>query len=115
MRPDLMLLPQQSHEAVVLLAGAWGERGGPGARQGVVILTDRSAGNLSGNVMRKKMRGGKKEVLDIKKKKKVPQRSPNLPTCHQTKWDNYDKFCDLHTFPTIPDTKESTSALSICV
>lgn len=62
MCPDLVLLPQQCHEAVVLLAGAWGERGGTGARQGVVVLTDRSAGNLSGNVMRRKMRVGKKEI-----------------------------------------------------
>lgn len=48
MRPDLVLLPQKTHEAVILFAGARGERGGTGASQGVVLLTDWSAGNLSG-------------------------------------------------------------------
>lgn len=45
--PDLVLLPQQSHEAVVLFAGARRDRGCAGASQGVVVLTDRSTGNLS--------------------------------------------------------------------
>lgn len=43
-----MLLPQKIHETAVLLAGARGERGGTGTSQGVVLLTDWSAGNLLG-------------------------------------------------------------------
>lgn len=46
--PDLVLLPQQSHEAVVLLAAARGVRRAAGASQRVVVLTDGGAGDLSG-------------------------------------------------------------------
>lgn len=46
--PDLMLLPQKIHEAVVLFTRARGERGGAGAGQRVVLVTDWSTGNLSG-------------------------------------------------------------------
>lgn len=48
MRPNLVLLPQESHEAVVLFAGTRGQRGASGASQRVVLLTDGSTGNLSG-------------------------------------------------------------------
>lgn len=43
-----MLLPQQSHEAVVLLAAARGVRRAAGASQRVVILADGGVGDLSG-------------------------------------------------------------------
>lgn len=64
-----MLLPQKIHEPVVLFTGARGQRGGPRASQGVVLLTDWSTGNLSGrqtitNVVRnKKTCAGKKEIV----------------------------------------------------
>lgn len=44
--PHLMLLPEKIHEALVLLTGARGERGGTGPSQGVVLLIDRSTWDL---------------------------------------------------------------------
>ena len=43
-----MLLLEQLHELAVLLGGAGGEGGGAGAAQGVLLLTDRSTGDLQG-------------------------------------------------------------------
>lgn len=47
-RDDLVLLPQKAHQAVVLFARTGGQRGGTRAGQGVVLVTDRHTGNLSG-------------------------------------------------------------------
>lgn len=65
-----MLLPQQSHEAVVLLAAARGVRRAAGASQRVVVLADGGVGDLSGwkkaSVIKGKTRwgflGGKKSL-----------------------------------------------------
>lgn len=51
---DLVLLPQNTHQAVVLLARTRGERGGTRASQGVVLIADWHPGNLSGRTYMQK-------------------------------------------------------------
>lgn len=65
-----MLLPQKSHEAMVLFTGARGERGGAGASQGVVLLADWSSGNLSGrrqSQIRIETKGIRPPEMDVSK------------------------------------------------